>query len=547
MQSKDEHELVWNCCNPFVAALLAAAQGVHKTPAERMVGVWDTQFYSSCGIKQPDQSICAIACRPSEHIAVGYNEVVYERLDRKHIGKMGQYLKTALEENQQLKAAYGLLMCKSAVQVHRIVSITNHGTGWPFIWESSPELVLQAREDGEVPRSTQLWLAHWANCIVEQSNKVATSYEIIMENGTVATAAFGAYLGQGASSSVFSCQLSSGLDEENVVLKVLHPKYRTKEPRELHLLRRFSGERWCPTLKGVTRQEGYVVAIAMEHAGHSVARGGLTQSMFKALIGALETIHAASRGQGDDSVGWWVHCDVRPANVTTKGPALYLLDLGACTWSTEPDHYVGTFHCASDEILDYLVDDKSGRDVDCPRSPASDLVSAVRTAMLLSLGVTVHDAVYAVPVEEPGRMKHVWQQVTPPAWQTAIQHAKERDYSAVVTAVETLLPNTIPGTDAEVATPAEAAVVAVGAGVPVGGGRIPARVGAARGDRERKQNRERVGTVTGYPERKQNPERGGASMGDRERKRGGAAPAKKQPGWTTGKKKKKKKGRGGHK
>ena len=385
-------------------------------------------------------------------------------------------------------------------------------------------------------------------CLVAVRLVLRGSYEITMENGMLATAAFGAYLGQGASSSVFSCQLSSDLGDENVVLKVLHPEYRTMEPRELHLLRRFSGKHWCPTLKGVAKQGDNVVAIAMEHAGHSVARGGLTQSMFEALVGALGTMHSAPRAQGDDSVGCMVHCDVRPANVTTKGPALYLLDLGACTWSTtEPGHYVGTFHCASDEIFDYLVDHNSGRDVDCPRSPASDLVSAVRTAMLLSLGVTVHDAVYAVPVEEPGRMKHVWQQVTPPAWQTAIQHAKERDYSAVVTAVETLLPNTIPGTDAEVATPAEAAVVAVGAGVPVGGGRIPARVGAARGDRERKQNRERVGTVTGYPERKQNPERGGASMGDRERKRGGAAPAKKQPGWTTGKKKKKKKGRGGHK
>jgi len=129
--------------------------------------------------------------------------------------------------------------------------------------------------------------------------------------------------------------------------------------------------------------------------------------------------------------------------------------------------------------------------------------------------------VYAVPMEEPGRMKHVWQQVTPPAWQAAIQHAKERNYSAVVTAVETLLPNTIPRPGAEVATPAEAAVVAAGAGGPVGpvgGGPTPAR-----------------------PERKQNPERGGASKGDGERKRGGAAPAEKQPGRTTGKKNKKNK------
>ena len=160
----------------------------------------------------------------------------------------------------------------------------------------------------------------------------------------------------------------------------------------------------------------------------------LAQSMFEALVGALKVIHSAPRDQGDDdSVGCWVHCDIRPANVTTKGAALYLLDLGACTWSTtELDHYVGTFHCASDEMLDYLVDYNSGRrDVHCPRSAASDLVSAVRTAMLLSLGVTVHDAVYAVPMEEPGRMKHVWQQVTPPAWQAAIQRAKERNYNAV--------------------------------------------------------------------------------------------------------------------
>ena len=161
MQSKDKHELVWNCCNPFVAALLAAAQVVHGTPAESMLGVWDTQYYSSSGAKQADQSICAIACRPSEHIAVSYNEVVYERLDAKHVGKMGQYLKTALEANPQLMEAYGLLMCKSSVQVHRIVRSTSNEANWPFTWESSPELVFAKAEDGGVAHLTKLWLAHW--------------------------------------------------------------------------------------------------------------------------------------------------------------------------------------------------------------------------------------------------------------------------------------------------------------------------------------------------------------------------------------------------
>ena len=478
MQSKGKHELVWNCCNPFVAALLAAAQGVHRTPAERMVGVWDTQYYSSCGAKQPDQSICAITCRPSEHIAVGYNEVAYERFDPKHVGKMGQYLKTVLEENPQLVEAYGLLMCKSAVQVHRIVRMPSNGREWPFEWESSPELVLQ-EEGGEVPHLTQLWLAHWADCVVQLSNDVTTSYEIATEGGTLATAAFGAHVGQGASSRVFSSRLTSELGEEHVALKVLHRRCQTKEPRELHLLRHFSNQLWTPTLKGVSRDRGDVVAIAMEYAGRSVARGGLTQSMFETPVRALRAIHSAPRtvaepDQGDDSGGCWVHCDIRPANVSTNGAKLYLLDLGACTWSTtEPDHYVGTFHCASDEILDYLVDYTSGRrDARCPKSKASDLVSAVRTAMLLSLGVAVQDVVYSVPVDKPERMKRVWHEVTPPAWLNAIEHAGEGNYDAVTTAVKKLLPCKIPRKDAEVeaAALADAMPGAVGTGAAAGTG-----------------------------------------------------------------------------
>ena len=77
----------------------------------------------------------------------------------------------------------------------------------------------------------------------------------------------------------------------------------------------------------------------------------------------------------------------------------------------------------------------------CPRSAASDLVSAVRTAMLLSLGATVQDVVHAVPAEYPRRMQRVWQQVTPPAWQTAIQHAERCDSDAVTTVAKALLPH----------------------------------------------------------------------------------------------------------
>ena len=46
--------------------------------------------------------------------------------------------------------------------------------------------------------------------------------------------------------------------------------------------------------------------------------------MFEALVDALETIHSVPRDQGDDSVGCRVHCDIRPANVTTKGPSTVL-------------------------------------------------------------------------------------------------------------------------------------------------------------------------------------------------------------------------------
>ena len=473
VQSKDEHELVWNCCNPFVAALLAAAQEAHQTPAERMLGVWDTQFYGSCGAEQPDQSICAIACRPSEHIAVGYNEVVYASLDRKHIGKMGQYLKTALEANQQLTEACGLLMCKSAVQVHRVVRMGSNGPEWPFKWECSPQLVFQD-EDGGVPLLTRLWLADWADRVVKQSNDVPTSFEITTEDGKSATATFGAHLGEGASSRVFSCELSTELGKEPIVLKVLRPGHVTEAPLELQLLRHFSDCNWCPTLKGVSRHQGKVVAIAMEHAGSSLPRGSLTQSMFETLVCALKIIHSARptvAGLGTPGEGCWVHCDVRPANVTTKHAELFLLDLGACTWSTtERGGYVGTVHCASDEILDYLADCNNGHARPCPRSAASDLVSAVRTAMLLSLGVTVQNGVYDVPSENPERMKLVWQEVTPPAWQTAVQRAERGDYDGVITAVKALLPCKIPRRDAKVGAAATADAIPAGAVASAGAG-----------------------------------------------------------------------------
>ena len=193
---------------------------------------------------------------------------------------------------------------------------------------------------------------------------------------------------------------STELGKEPIVLKVLRREHATEAPLEVQLLRHFSDCNWCPTLKGVSRHEGKVVAIAMEHAGSSLPRGSLTQSMFETLVCALKTIHFARptvAGLDTPGEGCWVHCDVRPVNVSTKHAELFLLDLGACTWSkTERYGYVGTFHCASDEILDYMADDNNGHVRTCPRSAASDLVSAVRTAMLLSLGATVQNVVYSM-------------------------------------------------------------------------------------------------------------------------------------------------------
>ena len=333
------------------------------------------------------------------------------------------------------------------------------------------ESACRPEEGGGVPPPTRLWLAYWANRVVQQSNEVITSYEITKEDGKSATAAFGAHLGEGASSRVFSCERSSELGKEPIVLKVLRPGHITEAPRELQLLRHFSGCGWCPTLKGVSRHEGKVVAIAMEHAGSWLPRGRLTQSMFETLVCALKMIHSARptvAGLGTPGDGCWVHCDVRPGNVSTKDAKLFLLDLGACTWSTSERSYVGTFHCASDEILDYLADCNNGRP--CPRSAASDLVSAVRTAMLLSLGVTVQDVVYDVPSKDPTRMKRVWQEVTPLVWQTAVQRAECGDYEAVITAVKALLPCKIPGTDAKVEAAATADAIPAGAVANAGAG-----------------------------------------------------------------------------
>ena len=138
LQCDSENELVWTCCNPLVAALLAAAHRQQGTDDEHILAVWDTQYHSSCDGKQPDQSVCASACYPSEHIIVGYNEAVFQKLDNKHTGKMGHYLKTALESNPQLDEAYGLLMCKTAIQVHCITRDSSNAIGseWSLVHAS---------------------------------------------------------------------------------------------------------------------------------------------------------------------------------------------------------------------------------------------------------------------------------------------------------------------------------------------------------------------------------------------------------------------------
>ena len=108
------------------------------------------------------------------------------------------------------------------------------------------ESACRPEEGGGVPPPTRLWLAYWANRVVQQSNEVTTSYEITKEGGKSATAAFGAHLGEGASSRVFSCELSSELGKEPIVLKVLRPGHITEAPRELQLLRHFSAAAGAP-------------------------------------------------------------------------------------------------------------------------------------------------------------------------------------------------------------------------------------------------------------------------------------------------------------
>ena len=122
------------------------------------------------------------------------------------------------------------------------------------------------------------------------------------------------------------------------------------------------------------------MAIAMEHAGSWLPRGRLTQGMFETLVCALKMIHSARptvAGLGTPGDGCWVHCDVRPGNVSTKDAKLFLLDLGACTWSTSERSYVGTFHCASDEILDAECKKYVENNTACPMCDQEILPSAV--------------------------------------------------------------------------------------------------------------------------------------------------------------------------
>ena len=67
-------------------------------------------------------------------------------------------------------------------------------------------------------------------------------------------------------------------------------------------------------------------------------------------------------------------------------------------------------------------------------------------------------------------MKLVWQEVTPPAWQTAVQRAERGDYEGVITAVKALLPCKIPRRDTEVQAAATAGAIPAGAAASAGAG-----------------------------------------------------------------------------
>ena len=64
-------------------------------------------------------------------------------------------------------------------------------------------------------------------------------------------------------------------------------------------------------------------------------------------------------------------------------------------------------------------------------------------------------------------MKRAWQEVAPPAWQTAVQHSNDGDSDAVITAV---LLSQIPGMDAKVETAATADAIPAGAVANAGAG-----------------------------------------------------------------------------
>ena len=77
---------------------------------------------------------------------------------------------------------------------------------------------------------------------------------------------------------------------------------------------------------------------------------------------------------------------------------------------------------------------------------------------------------YNVPARDAERMKRAWQEVAPPAWQTAVQHSNDGKYDAVITAVKALLLTQIPGTDAKVETAATADAIPAGAVANAGAG-----------------------------------------------------------------------------
>lgn len=127
---------------------------------------------------------------------------------------------------------------------------------------------------------------------------------------------------------------------------------------------------------------------------------GLTLEGVLGILDALERVHALNI----------VHRDIRPANVIVAEGNAVLIDWGFAT-STSAQAYSGTISTASNSVLDAVSRSASSVTV----TPADDLVSLVRTAAVIWMGLRRHIPREGDACVRAGRVLDFWNSLPGPS------------------------------------------------------------------------------------------------------------------------------------